>query len=432
MLSGGDRRLRHDRRERRAGGAGGGDRRDRHRPPLAGLRPAGGGGADQPPPGRVLLPLSPPVGCRPGLQARPGGGAGRRPPAGPGGAPADRLPGDDRRPGSSGGGEPGDRRPGPRGTAVHAVAGPPGPPRPGRGEGAALGLRRRVPSRAPDQRRRSPGRRRQGPRPAADPGPGRGRPSGRGPRALEPGAPERGAEGGPRGPGEDVRAGEPAPDTDRLGRGMAPGGGGHRGRPPGPGLLPSRPAAGGGRGGGRGVRPEHPGDRAPRLPGALAGRHAPLRRARSGGGPERLLRPSGVAASELGGVGGRLARGDLHQNPRVRARPGAGGPRRRAPGATLATGTPRPGQPAALLKVGPLRLAGPPRIFGRSERRHLSGVALGPDGARVPLLGWGWGDRVDALAGEFETLGHLELDRYTGRPVLRLVDSRTARPQGSG
>ncbi len=90
------------------------------------------------------------------------------------------------------------------------------------------------------------------------------------------------------------------------------------------------------------------------------------------------------------------------------------------------------GNPRPLLKVGPLRLAGPPRIFGRSERRHLSGVALGPDGARVPLLGWGWGDRVDALAGEFETLGHLELDRYTGRPVLRLVDSRTARPQGSG
>ena len=90
------------------------------------------------------------------------------------------------------------------------------------------------------------------------------------------------------------------------------------------------------------------------------------------------------------------------------------------------------GNPRPLLKVGPLRLAGTPRIFGRGDRRHLSGVALGPDAARVPLIGWGWGDRTEALAGAFEALGHLELDRYTGRPVLRLVDSRAARRRASG
>ncbi len=90
------------------------------------------------------------------------------------------------------------------------------------------------------------------------------------------------------------------------------------------------------------------------------------------------------------------------------------------------------GNPRPLLKVGPLRLAGPPRVFGRTERRHLSGLAAGPDGARVPFVAWGWAERADALAGDFEALGHLELDRYSGRPVLRLVDSRAAGPSGSG
>ncbi len=90
------------------------------------------------------------------------------------------------------------------------------------------------------------------------------------------------------------------------------------------------------------------------------------------------------------------------------------------------------GNPRPLLKIGPLRLAGPPRIFGRRERRHLSGLALGPAGARVPLIGWGWAERAQTLAGEFEALGHLELDRYNDRPVLRLVDARAVGGRGSG
>lgn len=83
------------------------------------------------------------------------------------------------------------------------------------------------------------------------------------------------------------------------------------------------------------------------------------------------------------------------------------------------------GNPRPLLRVGPLRLAGHPRIFGKRERRHLAGSAEGEDGGRVKLLGWGWAERADSLRRPFEVLAHLERDRYDGRPVLRLVDSRT-------
>jgi hypothetical protein len=82
------------------------------------------------------------------------------------------------------------------------------------------------------------------------------------------------------------------------------------------------------------------------------------------------------------------------------------------------------GNPRPLLRVGPLRLVGTPRIFGKRERRHLGGEAEGEDGGRVKLLGWGWAERAPALARPFEVLAHLERDRYDGRPVLRLVDSR--------
>lgn len=82
------------------------------------------------------------------------------------------------------------------------------------------------------------------------------------------------------------------------------------------------------------------------------------------------------------------------------------------------------GNPQPLLRVGPLRLRGTPRVFGRRERRHLGAEAEGEDGGRVSLLGWGWGARIDDLAGRFEVLGHLEIDRFDARPVLRIVDSR--------
>jgi single-stranded-DNA-specific exonuclease len=82
------------------------------------------------------------------------------------------------------------------------------------------------------------------------------------------------------------------------------------------------------------------------------------------------------------------------------------------------------GNPRPLLRIGPLRLSGTPRIFGKRERRHLGAEAEGEDGGRVKLLGWGWAERAPALARPFEVLAHLERDRYDGRPVLRLVDSR--------
>lgn len=87
------------------------------------------------------------------------------------------------------------------------------------------------------------------------------------------------------------------------------------------------------------------------------------------------------------------------------------------------------GNPRPVARVGPLRLAGTPRVFGRRERKHLAAEAEGADGGRVSLLGWGWGGRLGDLAGRFEVLAHLERDRYTGGPVLRLIDSR---PLGNG
>lgn len=86
------------------------------------------------------------------------------------------------------------------------------------------------------------------------------------------------------------------------------------------------------------------------------------------------------------------------------------------------------GNPRPLLRVGPLRLSGVPRLFGKRERRHIAAQAEGEDGGRVSLLGWGWAERADDLVRPFEVLAHLERDRYDGRPVLRLVDSRPSRP----
>jgi hypothetical protein len=51
-------------------------------------------------------------------------------------------------------------------------------------------------------------------------------------------------------------------------------------------------------------------------------------------------------------------------------------------------------------------------------------AAQGNDGSPIDLLGWGWGDRAEELAGSFEVLGCLEEDSYTRKPVLRLVDAR--------
>jgi single-stranded-DNA-specific exonuclease len=79
------------------------------------------------------------------------------------------------------------------------------------------------------------------------------------------------------------------------------------------------------------------------------------------------------------------------------------------------------GNPRPLLRVGPLRRVGNPRVFGNG---HLRVTAAGEDGAAIGLLGWSWGARAERLEGSFEVLGHLERDRLTGSPELHLVDCR--------
>ena len=79
------------------------------------------------------------------------------------------------------------------------------------------------------------------------------------------------------------------------------------------------------------------------------------------------------------------------------------------------------GNPEPTLRSGPLRLAAPPRRFGRG---HLSVLATGPSGHAVTLVGWGWGDRLQELEGEIEALGQLRFDRYRQAPVLQLEAAR--------
>jgi single-stranded-DNA-specific exonuclease len=81
------------------------------------------------------------------------------------------------------------------------------------------------------------------------------------------------------------------------------------------------------------------------------------------------------------------------------------------------------GNPRPLLRTGPLRLEGPPRLFGNG---HLSARARGADDAPVDLVGWGWQERAADLQGNFEALGWIEHDDYRGGPCLRLLDSRPA------
>ena len=85
-------------------------------------------------------------------------------------------------------------------------------------------------------------------------------------------------------------------------------------------------------------------------------------------------------------------------------------------------GNPRP----LVLVSGPLRLLRPPRKFGRD---HIEAELVGPDRGRITAVGWGWQSRARQLQGEIEVLGHLELDRYRGRMILRLVDCRPASPR---
>jgi single-stranded-DNA-specific exonuclease len=81
------------------------------------------------------------------------------------------------------------------------------------------------------------------------------------------------------------------------------------------------------------------------------------------------------------------------------------------------------GNARPLVRTGPLRLQGEPRLFGKG---HLSARARGVDGSAVELVGWRWQERLGNLRGSFEVLACIESDTYRGGPVLRLVDSRPA------
>ncbi|HVS65810.1 MAG TPA: single-stranded-DNA-specific exonuclease RecJ [Thermoanaerobaculia bacterium] len=87
-----------------------------------------------------------------------------------------------------------------------------------------------------------------------------------------------------------------------------------------------------------------------------------------------------------------------------------------------------PGNPAPLVRVGPLDLLAPPRIFGNG---HLSAITVGADGGRVRIVGWGWEARAHELEGRFEALGLLDWDDWVGAPALRLVDVRRAVGEGA-
>jgi single-stranded-DNA-specific exonuclease len=81
------------------------------------------------------------------------------------------------------------------------------------------------------------------------------------------------------------------------------------------------------------------------------------------------------------------------------------------------------GNARPLVRTGPLRLQGEPRLFGNG---HLSARARGEDGGAVEMVGWRWQERLENLRGSFEVLACVEHDAYRGGPVLRLVDSRPA------
>jgi single-stranded-DNA-specific exonuclease len=81
------------------------------------------------------------------------------------------------------------------------------------------------------------------------------------------------------------------------------------------------------------------------------------------------------------------------------------------------------GNPRPLVRIGVLRLAAPPRLFGKG---HLAARCRGDDGAAVDLVGWGWAEKAAELAGRFEVLAYPEHDAFLGGPVLRLADSRPA------
>jgi single-stranded-DNA-specific exonuclease len=76
--------------------------------------------------------------------------------------------------------------------------------------------------------------------------------------------------------------------------------------------------------------------------------------------------------------------------------------------------------PQPMVRIGPMQ-SEQLRPFGNG---HLRIFARGRDDRRLSLLGWNWADRADLFNGEFEAIGFVELDRFSNRPELRLVEVR--------
>lgn len=83
------------------------------------------------------------------------------------------------------------------------------------------------------------------------------------------------------------------------------------------------------------------------------------------------------------------------------------------------------GNPKPLIRTREsLRLIGSPRLFGNG---HVSAQAISSvDRSRIKMVGWDWQKRLSQLQGDFEALGSLDLDRYSGDIVFRLIDVRPA------
>jgi single-stranded-DNA-specific exonuclease len=80
--------------------------------------------------------------------------------------------------------------------------------------------------------------------------------------------------------------------------------------------------------------------------------------------------------------------------------------------------------PSPLLRVGPLTLEGPLRVFGQG---HLRASARGDDGGIVRLLQWRRGESETAptLPDRLEVLGQLEWDGFLQAPVLEIAAYRS-------
>jgi len=81
------------------------------------------------------------------------------------------------------------------------------------------------------------------------------------------------------------------------------------------------------------------------------------------------------------------------------------------------------GNPEPLVRIGPARAVASARRFGTG---HVSvKVAAGRD--EIEIVGWNWEGRGPDWREPFEILGHLDRDRRSRRPTLRLVDARAIR-----